>query len=138
MKLTQPVTDIMTRKVVSVLPDTPVEDIKGLMEKREFHHLPVVNSDGFLLGIISTEDFNRIEKIMPPIRNNAQPPLTARKIMTKYPIFLSPDDTIGLALEIFLENRFHALPIVEDGTLVGILTTHDALAYTLDHEVIGG
>lgn len=49
--------------------------------------------------------------------------------MTPYPIQLDPDDSIGLAIDIFLANKFHALPIVEDGALLGIVTTHDLLEY---------
>ena len=43
---------------------------------------------------------------------------------------LEPDDTIGLAADIFLANKFHALPVVEDERLVGIVTTHDLLKYS--------
>jgi predicted transcriptional regulator len=44
---------------------------------------------------------------------------------------LDPDDTVGLAADIFLVNRFHALPVVDGVDLVGIVTSHDliALAY---------
>ncbi len=43
---------------------------------------------------------------------------------------LEPEDTVGLAADIFLANKFHALPIVEDDVLTGILTIHDLLAYS--------
>jgi len=57
----------------------------------------------------------------------------ARDIMTAAPLFLDPDDTVGLALDIFLANKFHALPVVEDNILMGILTTHDILAYSINN-----
>jgi CBS domain-containing protein len=49
--------------------------------------------------------------------------------MTTYPVFLEPDDTIDLAADIFLANKFHALPILDDGQLVGLLTTHDLIRH---------
>ena len=52
--------------------------------------------------------------------------------MTKYPISLEPDDTIGLAADIFLANRFHALPILDDDVLVGLVTAHDLLRYSFN------
>jgi acetoin utilization protein AcuB len=55
--------------------------------------------------------------------------------MTKYPLQLSPDDTVGLAADIFLANKFHALPIVDDGQLVGIVTAHDLLSYSFSSPV---
>ena len=49
-------------------------------------------------------------------------------IMTKGIAKLSPNDRINVALEVFLENRFHAVPVVnENGDLEGILTTFDII-----------
>ena len=50
-------------------------------------------------------------------------------IMTTKVVTLDPDDSIGLAADIFLANRFHALPIVEGKNLVGILTTYDLIKF---------
>ena len=43
---------------------------------------------------------------------------------------LEPSSKIGTAAEVFLENLFHALPIVDDGKLVGIITSFDVLKYS--------
>jgi CBS domain-containing protein len=61
--------------------------------------------------------------------------MTAEQFMTKYPVQLDPDDSIGLAADIFLANKFHALPIVEDGVLVGLVTSHDLLQYSFSSPV---
>ena len=55
--------------------------------------------------------------------------------MTKLPMFLSPEDSIGLAADIFMANKFHALPVVDDNQLIGIITTHDLLAYSFESAV---
>ena len=47
--------------------------------------------------------------------------------MRKRPVTLDISDTLKDALEIFTENQFHALPILSNGLLVGILTTQDIL-----------
>jgi acetoin utilization protein AcuB len=49
------------------------------------------------------------------------------EIMVKRLGKVAPDDRINVALEVFLINRFHALPVVEDGELVGILTPFDIM-----------
>ena len=40
---------------------------------------------------------------------------------------LSPEERINVALEVFMANRFHAIPVVDDGDLVGIVTTFDIM-----------
>ncbi|MDX1665798.1 MAG: CBS domain-containing protein [Saprospiraceae bacterium] len=48
---------------------------------------------------------------------------------------LSPKDRINVALEIFMENRFHAIPVVSDNELVGIVTTFDIIKELASEEV---
>ncbi len=45
------------------------------------------------------------------------------------------DTCYGLAADIFLANKFHALPIVEDGILIGLVTSHDLLQYSFESPV---
>lgn len=127
--------EIMTTDLVTVNPDTRAKDIKELFEKNGFHHLPVVDRGENLVGIISKEDFFKISYILslkttgPTWSVKEYQALRARDFMTSYPLSLDPDDTIGLAADIFLANKFHALPIVEDGQLIGLVTSHDLLKY---------
>ena len=53
--------------------------------------------------------------------------------MTKYPVSLDMEDTVGLAADIFMANKFHALPVVENNQLVGIVTTHDILLFAFQN-----
>lgn len=132
------VDQIMTPQPVTVKPDTPLADIKQLFDQNEFHHLPVVNDGNQLAGIISRKDLQKTYQLLSKETTGAT--LTkmemnfwrAKNIMTEYPLVLAPDDTVGLAADIFLANKFHALPIVDDNELLGIVTSHDllALAYT--------
>jgi acetoin utilization protein AcuB len=52
---------------------------------------------------------------------------TAEDVMTTKLATLESTDRINVAIEIFAENLFHAIPIVDDGALVGILTTLDVI-----------
>jgi len=88
------------------------------------------------LGIISREDFYKVAFVLSTEGAKERfNKLEARDIMTKYPLHLDPEDSIGLAADIFLANKFHALPIVEDGKLAGIVTSHDLLAYSFTSPV---
>ena len=51
----------------------------------------------------------------------------AEEIMTKNVAKVEPDDHIAVAVEVFKENILHALPVVENGELVGIITAHDII-----------
>jgi CBS domain-containing protein len=135
MQLETPIREIMTTKLTTVSPDTPVKEIKQIFALNAFHHLPVVEAGSRLVGIISREDFRVFYEQLSAQSsghtwsNIQMSSKRAKDMMTASPLCLDPDDTIGLAADIFLANKFHALPVVEDGLLMGILTTHDILAY---------
>lgn len=135
------VSSIMSKNLVTVSEETTMAHIKTLFESHSFHHIPVVSPDGRLLGILSKEDFARAAYLLSynttgrTYSHLEYGNLTAKSIMTTYPVFLEPDDSIGLAADIFLANKFHALPILEEGLLVGLVTTHDLLRYAFS-EVI--
>ena len=126
MNLNDQIATIMTRNVVTVFPETPALEIRNLFWESNFHHVPVVDSEGMLKGIISSVDFIKMEKWKEEKKWDVRE-LRAKDLMTKYPFSLAPEDSIARAVELFQANKFHALPIVEDGELMGILTTHDIL-----------
>jgi len=129
------VQEIMTTNPVTIQSDANLNNLREMFAKHNFHHLPVTGPRGELIGIISREDFYKVAYVLSVEATRSASTkshfqhLCAEDIMTKYPLQLGPDDTIGLAADIFLANKFHALPIVEDGQLVGIVTSHDLLAH---------
>ncbi len=129
------VQEIMTTNPVTVPPTATLGEVRALFSKNSFHHVPVAGPGGELVGIISREDFFKVAYVLSVEAARADNTksrfqhLMAEDIMTKYPLQLAPDDTIGLAADIFLANKFHAVPIVDDGQLVGIVTSHDLLTY---------
>lgn len=131
-----PVSSIMTRRLVTVETDSRIPKIRQVFEQYGFHHIPVLEC-GKLVGIISKRDFFRISHTLSFTLDGGEHVeldsdehiFTAKEIMTEYPMQLDPDDTIGLAADIFMANRFHALPVVDKGDLVGIVTTHDLIAF---------
>ncbi|MCO6476763.1 MAG: CBS domain-containing protein [Phaeodactylibacter sp.] len=131
--------EIMTTKLVTVSPDRPAKAIQDIFRENDFHHIPVVDKGEQLVGIISKEDIFKVAHVLSlqttgkAYSEKEYTRLNAADIMTKYPITLDPDDTIGLAADIFLANKFHALPIVEDNRLVGLITTHDLLNFSFNN-----
>ncbi|MCB0635345.1 MAG: CBS domain-containing protein [Lewinella sp.] len=130
-----PISTIMTRELTTVTEDATLAHVKKIFEKHHFHHLPVVKEGQRLVGIISKEDFSRTAYMVSlntggkTFSKLEYTHISAKSMMTTYPVFLEPEDTIDLAADIFLANKFHALPILDDGQLVGIVTTHDLIRY---------
>ncbi len=124
----------MTPHPIVVRPDTPIDEIHILFERHSFHHLPVLDK-GVLKGIISRSDYLKIRHVLAYTWNgeiiirDLYRKMSAADIMTGEPLKIESSDTIGLAADIFLANALHALPVVDDGELVGIVTSHDVLAY---------
>ncbi len=125
----------MTTKLVTVAPDDFLMKVTKIFDEYNFHHIPVTKEGNQLVGIISKEDFQKMSLFFfqKQAMENGSPinteGLRATDIMTGCPISLDPDDSIGLAADIFLANRFHSLPVIEDGQLVGLVTSHDLIAY---------
>lgn len=133
----------MTTDLVVVNLETPFLKIKELFDENKFHHLPVVDPMNMIKGIISQYDFYKFayqmsfETTGKTFTQKSYTHLYAKDIMTKYPVVLNPDDSLELAASLFLENIYHAIPIMEDGVLVGIVTSHDLLANALFNVPIG-
>ncbi|KAA3622954.1 MAG: CBS domain-containing protein [Bacteroidetes bacterium] len=130
MDRNSPIKEIMTTDLITARVEDSVNRIRQIFEANNFHHLPVIDNGNVLVGIISREDINKVVQLLAFDAKNAKHgPMRAKDIMSQSPMLLDPEDTIGLAADVFMTNKFHALPIVEDDKLIGIVTTHDLLSY---------
>ena len=137
----EPVSTIMTTQVVAVTEAASLYDCRRLFEKHDFHHLPVVDGET-LVGILSSSDLvaagvsrtfpeDTDEKVRSSFEAEA---MTVVDHVHRDPVTLAPGDSIGLAASMLAQASFHALPIVEDGKLVGIITTADLLQLLFDDD----
>jgi acetoin utilization protein AcuB len=124
--------DIMTKEVVCVSPNDLMSTVFEIFNNNNFHHLPVVE-DNQLVGIISQVDVLGVMKCSNLFKGdenrkdneNLLKSLVAREVMTAKPETLSPDDTLAQVAQLFIQNEYHCIPIVDHGKVVGILTTLD-------------
>lgn len=127
------ITTIMTKNVVCVSPKQILLDVKHIYEKKEFHHhIPVTVNDK-LTGMISLVDF-MYNIAGAGINDDAiiYKKLKVKDIMTKKPFFLTSNATIEDVAKILAEGNYHAVPIVENEKLVGIVSTADIIRFFLD------
>ncbi|MBI2583453.1 MAG: CBS domain-containing protein [Candidatus Aenigmarchaeota archaeon] len=117
------VEDIMTTKVITCTPDTPISDVLGLMEKHKIHQLPVLSEGnklrerGDILGIIT---LNKI------IISEVNPSKTKANAFVQPCPRLSTDYNLKKAAKILLDANLRALP-VWNGGLVGMLSEQDIM-----------
>ena len=132
MSLSAALSTVMTIKLLTVSPKDKLSFVKEIFDNNRIHHIPVVRYTN-LIGMISKSDFqyflrgvqrSEYDQILENSRLNVY---LAEDIMTNELSVLSSNARIREALDIFLENMFHAIPIVDDDALVGILTTHDII-----------
>jgi CBS domain-containing protein len=130
---TELITSIMTKNVVCVSPEQILLDVKHIYEKKNFHHHIPVTKKGKLTGMISLVDF-MYNIAGAGINDDAivYKKLKVEDIMTRNPFFLTSSATIEDVSKILAEGNYHAVPIVENEKLVGIVSTADIIRFFLD------
>jgi CBS domain-containing protein len=129
-----PIAHIMSKLPYTIEPTTKIFEIKSIFEKFNFHHLPVVEK-GSIIGMVSKEDclsyYKKLSKNSTgkTFAHISEVNTRAQDIMATNLTMLEPSDSIGLAADIFLANKFHSIPIVEGNQLEGILTSYDLIEY---------
>lgn len=126
--------DLMTQEVLSLSATDSALVAYDLMDEKHIRHLPVVDEDGEVLGLLSERDLLRNA-----LNNTAELPLSAQReyleglrieeIMTSVPYTVEPDTDLQEAGRMLLEYKFSCLPVTEGNTLVGILTESDFVRY---------
>ena len=122
----------MTRKVITISPDAVILEARETMTENGVRHLPVVDSEDRLLGIVTDRD---IRSAMPSVllddADSAEvrkrlARVTVREIMTPDPVTIPPRYTIQDALLLIQKTRVGAFPVVDEtGRLTGIVSIRD-------------
>ena len=122
----------MTRNVTTLRDDVHLLEAALMIRRTGKRHVPIVDAEGRLVGIISDRDVSRLS---PSMLANMTPedynrvfeatPITAA--MTKDPMTIAPDVPVREAVNLLYSKRISALPVVDNGVLVGILTISDML-----------
>jgi len=136
MKRREPVKHIMTENVLSVKEEDKLRDVVSLFKKHSFRHVPVMKGNE-ISGIISSTDINRLTfgtlfENQDGADEAVLEMLTVPQVMTSKPEVVSVETSIKEVAEIFATKGFHALPVVEDKELKGIVTTTDVIKYMLE------
>jgi CBS domain-containing protein len=129
---TQTVADVMTKNVVCITPDQDILDVKHIYEKKEFHHhIPVVQ-DNKLVGMVSLVDFMyHISGAGLSDDNKVYKTLKVSDIMMPNPFSLNLDASLKEVATVLGQGKYHAVPILENDVIVGIVSTADVIQHFL-------
>lgn len=141
------VSDIMTKKVISVKEESPISEVAKLLFEKDLTGIPVINDSNHVVGIVTEYDLisessdihiptyinlltqlklvkgneKEIQKNIDEIKD-----IRVRDIMTYPVVTLSGDTEVSEAARIFTEDRINPLPVVNSsGVLIGIISRAD-------------
>ena len=124
------VRDLMTEKVYSLAPSDTLVDLEDLMDARKIRHVPIVDREGDLLGLVTHRDLSRnvrgrLDELPVGVQRDLLHTRRVREIMTTELETVEPETRLAEAATTLLENKIGCLPVVEGTRLVGILTEAD-------------
>ena len=116
------ISSIMTKNVVCVSPEQKIIDVKHIYEKKKFHHHIPVTENGKLVGMLSLIDDEAVYN-----------ELCVKDIMSPNPYVISPDTSIISVAEELTKGRYHAVLILRNEDVVGIVSTADIIRYYINN-----
>lgn len=119
----------MIRDLQTVQPEDSLQKVKELLINHRIHHVPVVDKDFHLVGILTTYDLFKLN-----VDHKDYLTTKVANVMTRQLATLEASDKVGTAAEVFMEHLFHALPVLDGRKLIGIVTSFDVLRYAYNKE----
>lgn len=137
--------DIMTREVLTVTPETSIDELAKILANRNIGGVPVVDADGVLVGIVTQSDLvERVRELeLPPAINILDLHIflqipshqmqrlekmlgtTVGDVMTPKPVTVNLDTPVPRIAALMAKQKVHTLPVMDRGKLVGIIGKMD-------------
>ena len=143
----QTAADIMTKDVVTVKRETTVRELAEIFENRNFSSLPVVDDEGNLIGIVTASDLieqgrslhiptviSLFDWVIPLQGERAlerelqkMTAQTVGEIVSPDVVTVSPSDPVSRIADIMSDRKLHALPVVSNGKVLGMVARIDII-----------
>lgn len=137
MKKRTPISSIMTKNVITLNHTDDLETAERLFKSKKIRHIPVVSGTA-IIGMLSYTDLLRISfadsigEDEDSVDTTVYNMFTIEQVMAKNLTSIQSSATIKEVAEILAKKEFHALPVVDNGELVGIVTTTDLINYLIE------
>lgn len=122
----------MTPFPYTVSPRDTLGEAHRLMRKYGVRHLPVMDEDGALVGIVTMRDLHLLETL-PDIDQEEVP---VEDAMTEDPYVVEPDMPLDQVAQVMADNKYGSAIVAAEGRVLGMFTTVDALRAL--HQVLSG
>lgn len=132
-----PVSTIMTKDIITLNSTDELATAERLFKEHNIRHIPVVEGDK-IVGMLSLTDLLRISfadgvyEDQSDVETTVYNMFSISQVMAKNLKSVAGAATIKEVAEILAEKEFHALPVIENDSLVGIVTTTDLIKYLLE------
>ena len=124
------VSDILNRDIKTCRPDTTVREAAQTMNKWRIGSLVVVDGTGKVVGIVTERDI--LTSVVAAGKQSDS--VKVEEIMTKEVVMIDKNTTLEEAAQVMTERKIKKLPVLDRGTLVGIVTATDLIMY--EHALI--
>lgn len=133
------VRDLMTSTVFTLRPKDNLATLYDLMDSKHVRHVPIVDSEGELVGLVTHRDLSRsalgpLDDLPLSVERDVLGTRKIRDIMATEPDSIEPDARLREAAEMLLENKIGCVPVCEGPHLVGILTEADFVRDFIERE----
>tara|TARA_R110002049_G_scaffold151804_2_gene315566 strand:- start:3234 stop:3653 length:420 start_codon:yes stop_codon:yes gene_type:complete len=131
-----PISMVMTAPVITLKKNDSLEKAEQLFKKHHIRHIPIV-SDNVIVGMLSYTDLLRLSfaDYTDNINDDADALVynmfTIKQVMKRNIVTISSSSSIKEVAGVLATKEFHALPVVDNNKLVGIVTTTDLIKYLL-------
>ena len=120
------VEELMTKSVITAQPHQSVEHVRNMLEKNSISAVPVVDSDGHPVGIVSSTDLVRELKPSSPIS----------QIMTEKVYTVPQYDDTSIAARVMRNHKIHRVVVTHEKQVVGMLSAFDLLELVESHRYV--
>jgi len=120
------VAELMTRSVITAQPHQSVEHVRSMLEKNSISAVPVVDSDGHPIGVVSSTDLVRELKPGSPIS----------QVMTEKVYTVPQYDDTSIAARVMRNHKIHRVVVTHEKQVVGVLSAFDLLELVESHRYV--
>lgn len=137
MKKREPISSIMTKDLVTLNSTDDLETAERLFKSKKIRHIPVVSGTA-IIGMLSLTDLLRISfadsigEDETSVDTTVYNMFTIEQVMAKNLVSVQSSATIKEVAEILATKEFHAIPVLDNEKLVGIVTTTDLINYLIE------
>jgi len=129
------VEELMATEMLTVRPEGTVLRAHELMNEHKVRHLPVIDSQGVMVGLVTERDLlsasvSVLADLSALERQEVEAGIVIESVMSTELVYASPETTLSEAADYLLNSTHGCLPVLTDGRLVGIITETDFVAMT--------